>query len=407
MKILIVSVTLPPENSATANLIGKLVPHFQANGCQVDGLTVKASYCDDSVRSVNGMTVYYCECLKGKTNNNCFKDRLSNIYKRIEPRLSNYWSQGAYRESHAKAFAKAMKKFGLNNYDMILCVCAYYGAVEGVLRYKKNSGIKSKIALLQVDPLTDNEVYPKKHYDKRKAYEKMLYETCDRVFTTPIIYKKCAENGFSTERASVAEFPLICKPEAVSVSGIPPRKNGEIRCVFAGYLYPTIRDAKYTLELFLRFSDKRIVLYILGSGQEALIDEYEQGPLKGKIVRMGPVSSEISQAFMNDADVLVNIGNSVTNQVPSKIFDYISRGKCILNTCKSEACPSLNYLSSYPLSVNVMENKQLTDEYAAFIEGEILKKHKVRIPFETVSKTFLKCTPEYVAKQLLDFPQKD
>lgn len=406
MKILIVSVTLPPENSAVANLIKKLIPHFQEKGCQVDGLTLKENYGGESVRRFDGMTVYYAEYAKQGTNKS-FKDRIRFFCKRIETRLPSFWKQGAYRESHAKAFAKAMKKFGLNDYDRILCVCGYYGAVEGVLRYKKASGLQSKVMLLQVDPLTDNEVYPKKYYAKRKAYEKMLYETCDRVYTTPIIYKKCAENGFSTKRATVAEFPLVCKPENISVVGVPERKTKEIRCVFAGYLYPTIRDARYTLELFSRFSNKHITLYILGRGQETLLDEYEQGFLKGRIVRMGMVPSEISQAFMNDADVLVNIGNSVINQVPSKIFDYISRGKCILNTCKSQACPTLSYLSAYPLSINVMEDQPLTDEYVAFVENAIVKNAQTRIPFEEISEQFLNCTPKYVAGQLLEAFSKD
>ncbi len=403
MKILIVSLTLPPENSATANLIGKLIVQMQGQGCRVDGLTLKNELSDKDVDEVGGMTVYYADYIKSSPKNDrSFKSMWLYIRKRIEQRMPNYWRKGVYHELGTRALVKALYKFKLNDYDAILCPCAYYDAVEAVLRYKKSSGIGSKVALHQVDPLTDNEAYPKKQYRARKAYEKMLYDTCEVVFTTPIIYEKCDEHGFAKERAIPVEFPLICMPISKRKMDIPERSEDEIRCVFAGYLYPTIRDAKYTMELFSRFSDPRIKLYVLGSGQETLLNEYENGSLRGRLIRLGVVPSEISEAWMDDADVLVNIGNSVTNQVPSKIFDYISRGKTILNTCKSDRCPTLNYTKDYPPTINVMEDRSLTDEDVELIEKAILENYRVRIPFSQIKEQYISCTPEYIAKQILE-----
>jgi hypothetical protein len=283
---------------------------------------------------------------------------------------------------------------------VILCVCAIYSAAEGVLRYKKKAKINSRIALLQVDPLTDNGGYPAHQYALRKEYEKMLYDVCDAVFTTPIIYNKCEENGFNKDRAYPVEFPLVCEPDSSLGVNLPKREDGEIRCVFTGLLYPTIRDARYTLELFSKFSDKRIKLYIVGKGQDALLAEYEEA-LGDRLVRVGVVPPDVSSAWMADADVLVNIGNSVMNQVPSKIFDYISRGKCILNICKSDECPTLEYLGDYPLAVNITEKTDLTEEFCRSVEERIIRDGKKDVPFSDIEKKYYKCTPRYVAKEIL------
>ena len=51
----------------------------------------------------------------------------------------------------------------------------------------------------------------------------------------------------------------------------------------------------------------------------------------------------------------MNIGNAVDNQMPSKIFEYISTGKPIINIFKSTDCPTLKYLGRYPLVLNIHE----------------------------------------------------
>ena len=43
-----------------------------------------------------------------------------------------------------------------------------------------------------------------------------------------------------------------------------------------------------------------------------------------------------------------NISNKIDNQVPSKIFDYFSMGKAVLNLQKIENCPAREYFDSHP-----------------------------------------------------------
>ena len=69
----------------------------------------------------------------------------------------------------------------------------------------------------------------------------------------------------------------------------------------------------------------------------------------------GSLSGEALQRQYAETEVLVNIGNAVDNQMPSKIFEYISTGKPIINIFKSTDCPTLKYLGRYPLVLNIHE----------------------------------------------------
>ena len=58
----------------------------------------------------------------------------------------------------------------------------------------------------------------------------------------------------------------------------------------------------------------------------------------------GPVPAETARTMQTQADVLLNLGNAVDNQLPSKLFDYFAAGKPVLHLCVIENDPALPYL---------------------------------------------------------------
>ena len=55
--------------------------------------------------------------------------------------------------------------------------------------------------------------------------------------------------------------------------------------------------------------------------------------------------------MMNEADVLLSIGNNLDCMIPCKIFEYMSTGKPILATYKRETDPSISYYTYYKKSL--------------------------------------------------------
>ena len=108
------------------------------------------------------------------------------------------------------------------------------------------------------------------------------------------------------------------------------------------------------------------------------------------------VSSSEATSIRNNADFLINIDNTNMTQVPSKLFEYISTGKPIINFYFNDKSPSLVYLQRYPLCLNI---KVTCDPiYAAkMIESFIVGSLNRMVPIEVIAKRFAECTPEYVA----------
>ena len=101
---------------------------------------------------------------------------------------------------------------------------------------------------------------------------------------------------------------------------------------------------------------------------------------------------------MAGADVLINLGNTVTNQLPSKIFEYFSSGKPILNLCANPSDPALRYFARYPLALTLFANDASAPEKLRCWLAETAGK---RLDFAQSAALFAENTPAAVAKELL------
>lgn len=392
MKILFVCGVAPPDNSATAVLLKKLTRSLQDIGVEVDFLTYKQSFLDgDGVTGVSKL--FKAEAiLRAPSKIMCMKDLFWWIYAYVDIKLNA--GKRIYNKKRVEAICKKLEEINLNNYDVVIGVCAYYEIAEAMLRMKKRGKYSPKFCLYQVDPLTENINYCKIK-DKAQEYEKELFGQLDMIFTTPINYKKKKTLGWDLSKVAALELPIEIFGEREYC------KRDEIICVFAGYLYGNIRDASFTLELFSRFSDKNIKLVLLGSGQEELVEEYKVGKLNGRLFPLGQKSPKDCDKILQEADVLVNIGNRVNDYLPSKLMHYIGFGKAILNIVASQGCPSLSYMDKYELSLSVMEQKELSLETVSQVEKWIKENYRKRMSGDNIKLKFSECFSNYIAEKIV------
>lgn len=173
--------------------------------------------------------------------------------------------------------------------------------------------------------------------------------------------------------------------------------NQRINCVFAGRLYETIRNPHFTLEIFRAMEDKNITFHIIGYSEDhAVLPK----PLPKNVICHGRLDIDEANAYVEHADILVNIGNSVFNLMPSKILSYISTGKPILNIVKSEECPTLEYMKIYPLVLNVFESEIVDKTELEKIYDFCVNHKNYRVPFEVIKRLYNTCTIEYVGKMV-------
>jgi len=172
----------------------------------------------------------------------------------------------------------------------------------------------------------------------------------------------------SGERFAVIP-PVLSLPPTLQLPAEARASAGgdRLRMTYCGRLYRNIRNPQYLLELLrclveARLTSKRLELHLFGGHGDCgdLIDAHRS--LIGKHLFLhGQVDRRVVATAMADTDVLVNIGNSTSHQVPSKIIEYIAQGKPILNLVSHAADCTLELLTSHPA---VLTLRTTTDSVA-------------------------------------------
>lgn len=291
------------------------------------------------------------------------------------------------------------------DFDAVLAVCAPYRAAFALAQAE----ITAQKLLWQLDPYASNQEY---HAPGGAAREAELLRSVTASFITAQALPDYQSGPLAAVRSKVhvLEFPSLLpsapapgNPLALdsSLSDVP----SGIRCVFCGNLHPEIRSPEFALKLFcaLNLPDLTVILAGGGWGPFSAMAAQAKTVLGRRLQLPGPVSPAQARALLESADLLLSIGNTADNQMPSKIFEYLGIGKPILHLFSSDADPVLPFLAAYPLARTlrqadgVPQDTSTSAELAAWLRGC----HGAHVPFDEVAARFPAWTPEAVAQKFL------
>ena len=220
----------------------------------------------------------------------------------------------------------------------------------------------------------------------------------DFVLTTPFIKKALREHGLPEPKKGFVTvgFPMISSSRA---DGKKP-SDGKIRLLYCGWLYSDIRSPRYFLDIVSRL-DERFEITFMGRECETLRERF---PIEtnATIITLPNQPYEVAQQAMADADILINIGNSVPVHMPSKTLEYINTGKPMVNFYKLEDCPTLYYTKRYPLALNLFEGEAYIDAAADTFVRFCEENRRKTVNREWILREYADCTPEYIARKILD-----
>ncbi len=397
MKILFISGTFPPDTSATAIVLDKILHVFENRGIVVDALTLKATFKQKDFQVYRNANIYRTDAVKFISHPiRCFKDFTQGIKNKLRLFLKIRDGNLLYRESIVKKLGKKLSILPLDSYDAVIAVCAYYEAAEVIKRYRKLFPSHTKVLFYQLDPLSTQALREAIGEEYLSNFEKELYAACDCILTTPNIYHEQQIKGSPLDKLIPLEQPLGEKHMYLPIEKSPD----EIRCVFSGEFYGNIRDASFMLEVFSRCKSPNLHLYVIGGGQEKLMQKYAQTSLNGRLHLLGRLPSSVCNQWLASADILVNIGNREIIYVPSKLFHYLSFGKPILNLIENTNCPTTKYLKRYPLAKTLIKNI-ISDSDINETEQWIAKSIGEKLPYEQVEMLYPTFTPQYIANQII------
>ena len=161
-----------------------------------------------------------------------------------------------------------------------------------------------------------------------------------------------------------------------------------------------IRMPDYMVRLFGLMNSNDVQLHIWSNNLALEQKRQLESMLSENEILHEPVSQLEMHQILESADVMVNLGNTTTNQFPSKVLDYISLGKPIINIYKNKNCPTLEVLDKYPLSISLYEGDDIqtnADRLRSFIHDSFGK----TIGTDEINRIFYDYRPSYVASEIL------
>ena len=342
-------------------------------------------------------------------NKNEWKKR-NTFYKIIEyikrPYLLPFWVDWKLigDASLKREYVRNIKKFDDEySLDGILAFSFPHWTEEVISKART----KASKGIFKLDPYIYHRLFDEKKIKKRLKEEKRILKNVDKVFVTDLMMKDLQLNDVDMpfEKFCEYQFPGIIVGEEIQHRKKMVEPGGDVHIYFVGRLYEDIRNPEFIFRLFMEMSSKYI-LHIVGSGADNTVNKYKE-QLKDRLVLHGAVSASEAYELMNNADILLNIGNTIDNQLPSKVFDYINTGLPILNCCKLRDCPSLTYLKRYPLAYSFCEEEVVTKKLLVEIEHFIEQSLNKNVLKEDIVDIFSDCTDKYLADLVIEKLKKD
>lgn len=268
--------------------------------------------------------------------------------------------------------------------------------------YKKKS--KSvKWITYTLDPFTDNPILYKnilfKGRRRKRNYEseKKIYDTADYNIFTPELFK-LAISKYRQPEYKTKCFPyILTKFDGLVNRSAHYQSQINMVAVYAGSLNKSVRNPEKMLCLFSQIPEVKLELYYSGDCDD-IIKHYHSENIKVK----GLLPRELYvEKICNDADLLINIGNTNNLQSPSKFLELLSTGLPLINFYYKK---DTNYgmTEVYPLGINVDQKGDLNvDEIRSFCKSVRGK----RLSFDDVKKLFPENLLENQLKQLEEMTQ--
>ena len=424
MKILIISYYYYPMNNPRSFRWINLSQEFVKNKHSVDVLSFKNS-CDLKYEKINGVNVFRSSDLLSVLKKKFKKNNYSNIKSNKKYRfynlefIKNYilkifnsilnnliWPDFAFMW-YFTSNKKAIQLFNKNKYNLIITVSHPFTSHLVGLKIKKKYPNIFWIAD-SGDPFSFGSLSPSNNFNiyssLNKIVENKVFLKANYLTVTTEGTKNIYINLFKNISNKIKVIPpLYDKASINSQNDLIFLNDNKIILSFFGALYKDIRNPKPLLNLLnLIISNNKLLsdkieLHFYGEINDC-IDIIEEFPLiKKNIFIHGLIKKEEAYYKMKSSDILINIGNKSTYQLPSKIIDYISVKKPILNICSINNDSSKKYLSFFPFVFNYMPGEKIKPliDFIRFSK-------KIKINNNDVNFFMKNHYPEVISQKYLD-----
>lgn len=294
---------------------------------------------------------------------------------------------------------KAIKLHEKIGFDMVV---SEHSGVETLLAgyYLKKNYPNVKYLPILWDPILGKKYaryLPLKYaHRKLKDFESSILYVADFVVSMTShqqILKKYFDDNFLFSKFRFLDLPKLSRPVLRTKDRVYTKSNS-LNFVYAGIISLPDRDPYQLLESLDELGDKDINVSIFTARD---VDKFNKRK-KYKNIEVtyyNYIKRDKLLSVYESADFFINLGDSYSNMLPSKIFEYMSYGKPIISTYLTEDDCTINYLQRYPLCFLFNQNHpQPVEELKQFINNN----KGVRMNYDKVRELF----PHNSPKQYVD-----
>lgn len=193
------------------------------------------------------------------------------------------------------------------------------------------------------------------------------------------------------EKRLFLDVPMMLPPLRAAKES---RQGKPSVALYAGSISYPLRNPIPLLEAFCASCDHHTAeLWFAGSCNDPSIFQPYIEKSGGRIRLLGQKTHEEILALEQDADYLVNLGNTNPNMIPCKIFEYMRFGKPIISTYCIDNESSMACLKRYGCAYFLDERQSALlsgKELAAFLSGE----KRADVPPDLCQSLFFQNTPQ-------------
>ncbi|MBQ7596648.1 MAG: hypothetical protein IJU45_08295 [Clostridia bacterium] len=393
-KFLIISEEFLNRENANTHCLMEVINGLNKNGHEI--IVLSRDFDSKNLETIKGVEVH-----KFTINLHRFADSLLWM-KDKNPLFRYVFLIISYVLNHLEAFLLKRKMISAGNtiiknisIDAVLSVFQTIINHDVAYRLKlKNKGVKW--IMYNVDQMTFNSTNTPKRTAKYRAEESRFSKAVDKMINVEGIEEEYINNNFDIYK----DVPKIevalpnLKPDEANFD--KQNDNSATVLRYFGRFYKDIRNPDCLIRMIKDLDPERYVVEFYGQSCEYLKKNY--GDLPACAVLKGTVSSEKCIELTDSADILINIGNTCTNQMPSKVFEYIGSGKPILNVYFTEKELAMKYLKKYPCILNVKADENISSSQL----DEFCRNSRL-IPTEEIKEIYFDALSENVIEKTVKF----
>lgn len=286
-----------------------------------------------------------------------FSKVVNNIFRLNTFLFSTFYFPDTIKWEINKFYLKLEKISNEKHIDVIITVINPINSAFAGLRFKQEHPNVKWITYF-TDPFTFHSfkysyiLFKSKRKKKNYKYEKMIYDTADYNLFTEELYKSALDDFMQSPSKTFCFKYALVPLKGRKTSNIS-KINANIKLIYAGNLYLKRRNPNFMLFVISSIKSISLDLYIAYSNCDNIISKY----LSTSIKRYSAVSRErYNEIISEECDILVNIGNNFSLQIPSKLYELLSTGKPILNFYQVKDS-QYEMIEKYPLGLNIEFNE--------------------------------------------------